>query len=271
MQFIQARNYTLHPSQRAIHILVVHDMESDDKPDTAENVAKWFAGTTAPQASAHYCVDQNSIVQCVRDRDIAWHAPGANSDGIGVEFAGWARYTREQWQTEANAAMLEIASGLFAAKCAQYSVPPVFLRAPQLIAGRRGITTHWEVTKAYRLGDHWDPGENFPMDIFCTKVYSKVSKLLKSILKPVDNPALKTIPPPVNFGDKGYLVKKVQKLLTAYGLPTATDGIFGKNTRENVKHFQQLAGLVPDGSVGFNTWRALLAHTTVIERPKGAQ
>ena len=58
----------------AIDVLVIHTMESPEKPDTAESVANWFSGSTAPQASAHYCIDGNSIVQCVHDDDVAWHA-----------------------------------------------------------------------------------------------------------------------------------------------------------------------------------------------------
>jgi hypothetical protein len=50
--FVQARNYTRGRSN-PIDVIVVHTMESPEKPDTAESVAAWFAGSTAPQASAH--------------------------------------------------------------------------------------------------------------------------------------------------------------------------------------------------------------------------
>lgn len=65
-------------------------MEAPEKGDTAENIANYFH-TTVKQASAHICVDNNSIVQCVLDNDIAWAAPGANSDGIHIEMAGYAK------------------------------------------------------------------------------------------------------------------------------------------------------------------------------------
>ena len=80
--FVQARNYTRGRSN-PIDVIVIHTMESPEKPDTAESVAAWFAAATAPQASAHYCIDANSIVECVRDTDVAWHAPGANHNGLG--------------------------------------------------------------------------------------------------------------------------------------------------------------------------------------------
>jgi len=50
---------------------------------SAEAVANYFYGTEA-QASAHYCVDDTSIWQCVLDEDIAGHCGG---NGIG-EYKG---------------------------------------------------------------------------------------------------------------------------------------------------------------------------------------
>ena len=48
--FVQARNYTRGRSN-AIDLLVIHTMEAPEKPTTAENVANWFAGSSAPQAT----------------------------------------------------------------------------------------------------------------------------------------------------------------------------------------------------------------------------
>ena len=44
--FVQARNYTRGRSN-PIDVIVIHTMESPEKPDTAESVANWFAGSTA--------------------------------------------------------------------------------------------------------------------------------------------------------------------------------------------------------------------------------
>src|SRR5262249_13152262 len=68
--FVAAKYQTvLWPRRRAPNLIVIHTMENAEKPDKAEEVALWFAGKTAyppPQASAHFCIDENSIVQCVR-------------------------------------------------------------------------------------------------------------------------------------------------------------------------------------------------------------
>src|SRR6476469_11249703 len=97
--FAQARNYPHHRSN-PIDVIVIQTMESPEKPDTAESVAAWFAGSSAPQASAHYCIDANSVVECVRDTDVAWHAPGANHNGIGLEHAGRAAQSAADWNDE---------------------------------------------------------------------------------------------------------------------------------------------------------------------------
>src|SRR5947199_10668133 len=94
--FIQARNYTRGRSV-PIDVLVIHTMESPETPTTAESVANWFAGSTAPQASARYCIDSNSIVHCVKYSDVAWHPPGGNHDALGFEPAGRVAEVAAAW------------------------------------------------------------------------------------------------------------------------------------------------------------------------------
>ena len=47
-----------------------------------------------------------------------------------------------------------------------------WLVAADLVRGRRGITSHAEVSLAYRKSDHWDPGPGFPIDEFLGRVRS---------------------------------------------------------------------------------------------------
>src|SRR5689334_17566080 len=79
--FIQARNYTK-SGDREIKWIVLHTMENPEKPKGASAVAHWFASDAAPKASAHYCVDNAEVWQCVGELDVAWGAPGANRYGI---------------------------------------------------------------------------------------------------------------------------------------------------------------------------------------------
>lgn len=161
-KFVQARNYTKVAS-RTIAIIVIHTMEAAEKPDTAEAVANWFAGPTAPRASAHYCIDSNSIVQCVRDHDVAWHAPGANHNGLGFEHAGRAAQRASDWSDGYSTAELLRSAELAADKCMKYGIPIRRLTPAEIRAGKKGFAGHIDVTHAFPdRGSHTDPGPNFP-------------------------------------------------------------------------------------------------------------
>lgn len=154
-----------------IRLVVIHDMEAPEGPHTAENVAAWFSRLPASQkASAHVCVDNNSTVRCVDDSDRAWHAPGANSDGLGLEIAGYARQTRAEWLDAYSKAALEQAAAVTADWCTRYGIPVRRLSVSELTAGKKGIVGHHDVSAAYHQTDHTDPGPNFPWDHFLDRV-----------------------------------------------------------------------------------------------------
>ncbi|HET7110273.1 MAG TPA: peptidoglycan recognition family protein [Gemmatimonadales bacterium] len=170
--FVKARWFTNTGSKgRKIDLIVIHDMEAPETDDMAERIARMFA-TTTTQASTHYCVDNNSIVQDVLDKDVAWHAPGANSNGLGIEHAGYANQRADQWADAYSAAELQISARLSRKLCDAYQIPINFVPAADLLAGKRGITTHAEVSKAWKKSTHWDPGPNFPMGQYIDMVRS---------------------------------------------------------------------------------------------------
>ena len=80
----------------AIRYIVLHYTANNG--DTAQNNADYFAGANR-RASAHYFVDEHSVVQSVRDTDGAWHCGGSiesdhhplrgictNRNSLGVEM-----------------------------------------------------------------------------------------------------------------------------------------------------------------------------------------
>ena len=171
MRFVQARHFTSGPVPiRAIRLVCLHSMESLERPDTAENVAHWFAGDDAPQASAHYLIDADSIIQAVKDEDIAWAAPGANRDGIHIELAGKAAQTSAQWLDGYSLSVLSLAAALTADLCRKYRIPVHEVGASGLLIGARGITTHAAVSQAFKKSTHHDPGEAFPLNAFVEMV-----------------------------------------------------------------------------------------------------
>lgn len=156
---------------RRVRLIVIHDMEYFERGDSAEVIAKDFATRPATsKASAHICVDNNSIVQCVRDRDVAYAAPGANRDGIQIELAGYGKQTREEWLDYYGIALLALASDAVAQYCIKYGIPAVHLTNAQLKAGKPGIVGHYQVSAVYKKSDHTDPGKDFPWDYFTKSV-----------------------------------------------------------------------------------------------------
>ena len=91
-------------------------------------------------------------------------APGANSTGIQIEHCGWA--TKSKWLEEESSTLHKSAK-LVASLCAQWDIPVEFVDSDGLKKGTPGITTHYQVSVAFRRSDHADPGgrndENWPL------------------------------------------------------------------------------------------------------------
>lgn len=163
--YLEAANWTHMAAPLPKKWIVLHCMEYPEKPDSAEWCARYFAGKEgpAPRASAHACVDSNSIVQCVPWDQVAWHAPGANSQGIGIEHSGCARQELADWMDVYSQQMLDLSAWLVAELCTRFRIPVDFVDADELLGGSRGITTHLQVTRAFKRSSHTDPGKGFPM------------------------------------------------------------------------------------------------------------
>ena len=87
-----------HVGRRApISLIAIHTMEAPEAAQTAENVANYFKRV---DASAHWCVDNDSRVRVVKDEDTAWTLPGANSRSLNIEIAGYAKQDADDWEDE---------------------------------------------------------------------------------------------------------------------------------------------------------------------------
>lgn len=168
--FIQAKWHTKLIKHRDVRVIVIHCMEAPEKGQTAENVGLYFKRGES-RASAHVGVDSDSVVQYVRDNDIAWAAPGVNNDGIHIELAGRSSQTRQEWQDPYSTLMLDRAANVTAQYCLKYGVLPKHLTQTQLAARQMGIIGHFQATALYKPNaGHTDPGPEFPWVFFIERV-----------------------------------------------------------------------------------------------------
>jgi N-acetyl-anhydromuramyl-L-alanine amidase AmpD len=175
LKFIAARNYTRVTSPaRNIDLVVIHTAEYPELPESAEWVANYFAKPGAPKASAHYMVDASEVIQGVWDKDVAWAAPGANHNGIQIEHAGYAKQTKKDWSDDYSKRMLARSAKLTARLCRKHNIPVRWVSPSQLRAGRRGLTSHANVSAAFKRSSHWDPGPNFPVTVYLRLVKAEL-------------------------------------------------------------------------------------------------
>lgn len=156
------KNYT-RGRVRPVRHIVIHTMEAPEDVDTAENIAAYFC-RPGLLASAHYCIDDNSIVQGVKLSDTAWACPGFNASGVQLEHAGYAAQTAAQWGDDYSVRMLHRSARLAAQVATDYGIPVRRLSLQQ-IRNRTipGFLGHGDATRAGVGGNtHSDPGSHFP-------------------------------------------------------------------------------------------------------------
>lgn len=160
-------------SLKSIRNPVVHCMQYDDTslPDGSAEALGGLTESRSYGASPHFGIDDDSIQQYLPLRFVGWHAQGDNVTTYGIELAGYAHWTRKQWL--AHEGMLDMCAYVLAKYVEPCGYPLVYCNAGSLRDGDRGVTTHADVTKAFRVvGGHTDPGKGFPMDVLLAKARS---------------------------------------------------------------------------------------------------
>ena len=245
-----------HVGRRApISLIAIHTMEAPEAAQTAENVANYFKRV---DASAHWCVDNDSRVRVVKDEDTAWTLPGANSRSLNIEIAGYAKQDADDWADEYSIDALEIAAVCAAEWCDKYQIPIRKLTDDQIRSGAKGFVGHVDVNRVYKQSSHWDPGPGFPWAYFLGRVSHYVEKREPSDPKPVDKQ-------PTSWNNKGYAksyIKTQQRLLKDLGFYKGeVDGILGTQTDAATREFQKKYGLEVDGLPGPQTNKKLVSLT----------
>lgn len=250
------RKYTP-ATARPVDLVVFHTIQCPENSSRAEWCSAYLRDSDR-KASAHFYVDDDSIVQGVDVKNVAWAAPGGNRQGIQIEHAGYAEQTPAQWDDPYSRRMLDLSARLTAWLCTTYRIPILWVTAADLRKGARGITSHAEVSRAFKLSDHTDPGVNFPIARYLELVRKHAATQPGSAA-----PAAKPVATILKTGSKGARVTALQKTFNDKWLRPnrwriiTQDGDFGPDTERVVTAFQKSAGLAADGVVGPRTLSAI--------------
>lgn len=163
--FYQSAHFTPGRSGVKPRLIVIHTMETPESEGRAKQVALWFAGKTAPQASAHYMIDDKMVVQSVHESDTAWAVDdwALNLASISLEHAAQAAMTGGQWGNTYSLAELSNSAHVAANIAKRWEIPIVKLTPQEILEGKSGFCGHVDITVAKSIkGGHTDPGSNFP-------------------------------------------------------------------------------------------------------------
>ena len=149
----------------AIRLVVIHDTEGG----SAKGIAHYFANPPNKDVgSTHLVIDDVSCYRTLADNVIPWAAPPCNTNGFHIELCGYAKWTALIWAS--HRAMLNRAAYKTALHCKKFGIPPYYIGASDLKAGKTGVTTHAQITKAFHVSDHSDPGAFWPRWWFMRRV-----------------------------------------------------------------------------------------------------
>lgn len=140
--------------------VVIHDTGNPDS--SKENEASYAHTRPVKKAtSAHAYIDNGGVLGSLRLDLQAWAAyDEANRHGIHLEMC--LRGDRAATRT--------ITAGLVRQLCLMSGIPMVKLSPAQVRAGQRGVCGHRDITLGLQVGDHSDPGADFPWDTFMQHV-----------------------------------------------------------------------------------------------------
>lgn len=160
---------------KPIKRIVIHSAVTPCQPGMARLVARLFREGQV-NGSAHYCIDPLEVVQSAFDSVICWHAP-PNQGSIGNEMADHPTKVPGRWLGRNHRRVLRKTARLTARQCLAWHLPIQWLTVADLKMGKRGITSHNNISKAFGQSSHWDPGQ-FPRRRFM-RLVRKYAKQIK--------------------------------------------------------------------------------------------
>lgn len=251
------------PQGIVLHIVTgVKDYEGLD--GAAEAMATNWA-TQSKSSSWHDLIDSDSHVPCLPPTWKAWHCRfGVWERTIGIEIATDLTDWTKKPTAWVDGCLTQLAR-LCAKYVRDYGIPVTLIRnrtkaLADLAAGKQvGFMYHADLDPTRRT----DPGisggrDTFPWAAFEKKLRAELGQSTPAPAKP--KPTTPAKPQPTTLiptrvlkvGTAGADVRWLQTGLKArYSYADlATDGVFGRATRDAVKEWQHRVGLTPDGTFG---------------------
>lgn len=148
---------------------VIHSAETPLRAGYAASIARMFA-TTTQDKSCHYMTDPAETWGVLDDLLVAWHVGGANPNSLGLEQAGMAAMTREQWLVPEGIAQMRRNGAVMRAARDRYGIGLFWNTDQQLRdAHARRVVAGWSWHDQCRVviggTTHTDPGRGFPFDV----------------------------------------------------------------------------------------------------------
>lgn len=175
-------------NNKPVNRVVIHSAVMPCERGRARQLGKMNQlGSTG--GSWHYATDPGEAIQCSWDSYVCWHAP-PNLHSLGIEMADapgprpvgltkralWNLRKSWRWADANHRAMLDVTARLTAELVVVYDLPVRWLTVSDLRAGRRGVTSHDNVSRAWHQSTHWDPGW-WPRRRFMRKVRRNVQRI----------------------------------------------------------------------------------------------
>jgi hypothetical protein len=170
-RFVQAVS---HGGAQRPTLIVVHSAETPLRAGYAASIAENWFGRSAP-TSAHFMVDPAETIRMLSDNVVAYHVgPRANGFTLGVEQAGYARFSRAEWTTGPGMAQLARVAALVRERADAWGIPLRWATDEQIRAAARGvpggITYHDRIRAVLGGTVHTDPMPNYPGDLLMAQV-----------------------------------------------------------------------------------------------------
>lgn len=220
--------------------IILHHAEASNC--TVQDIHRWHLNNGWAGIGYHFFVRKDGTIYRGRpENKLGAHTSNHNTGSLGICFEG--SYNKETMPSEQLRAGQELITYL----CDKYSL----LKA--------NVYKH----KDFNSTDC--PGANFPFENIQNGATQSVnvsqSNSIKEELKAECKKQGFDSYPVCRKGAKGNITKIIQRLLISkgYSLPIyGADGSYGDETVKAVKNFQAKNGLLVDGIVGQETWKALL-------------